>query len=160
MAPNWAIAGEVSTMAVRVMIVDDSVSIRDVLRLDLESLGCDVVAEAENASQALDLFRTVNPDVVTLDVLMPRVGGMDSLDFFRILRKEAPSVPVIIVSVVADPEIRTQFMDGGALEYVLKPFNPKTFQQIRERLMERFPAMRRREITPRRRYAVSDGSGL
>jgi two-component system chemotaxis response regulator CheY len=142
-------------MAIRVLIVDDSVSIRDLLRLDLESIGCRVVAEAENASQALDLFRTIKPDVVTLDVLMPRVGNLDSLGFFRILRKEAPSVPVIIVSVVADPEIRGQFIDGGALEYVVKPFNPRTFQKIKLRLMERFPEMRQPEVIPPRRAAPS-----
>jgi two-component system chemotaxis response regulator CheY len=137
-------------MVIKVLIVDDSVAIRDVLRLDLESIGCEVVAEAENASQALDLFRTVRPDVVTLDVLMPRVGNIDSLGFFRILRNEAPAVPVIIVSVVADPEIRAQFMDGGALEYILKPFSPRTFQQIRQRLMVRFPAMGQPDASPLR----------
>lgn len=132
---------EVSKMAVRVMIVDDSIAIRDILRLDLESIGCQIVAEADNATQALSLFRAVRPDAVTLDVLMPQAGGLDSLGFFRILRKEAPEVPVIVVSVVSDPEIREKFIDEGSLEYIVKPFNHRTFQQLRTRLLERFPTM-------------------
>lgn len=146
-------------MVVKVLIVDDSIAVRDVLRLDLESIGCEVVAEAENALQALDLFRTVKPDVVTLDVLMPRVGNIDSIGFFRILRKEAPTVPVIIVSVVADPEIRTRFMDGGALEYILKPFSPRTFQQIRQRLVDRFPAMGQPDDASTSRHGMAPSSG-
>ncbi|MGH7905354.1 MAG: response regulator transcription factor [Candidatus Binataceae bacterium] len=129
-------------MAVKALIVDDSVSIRDILRLDLESIGCEIVAEAGNAAQALGLFRTVKPDIVTLDILMPRTGGLDSLRLFKILRKQAPAVPIIIVSVVADPEIRAHFMDGGALEYIVKPFNYRTFSRIRQRLQEQFPEMK------------------
>jgi len=146
-------------MVIKVLIIDDSVAVRDVLRLDLEAIGCEVVAEAENAAQALDLFRTVKPDVVTLDILMPRVGNIDSIGFFRILRREAPTVPVIIVSVVADPEIRARFMDGGALEYILKPFSPRTFQQIRRRLIDRFPTMSHQDEVSTSRYGLPPLSG-
>jgi len=61
-------------MPVRVLIIDDSVFVRDVLRHHLECIGCEVVAEAENTAQALDLFRTVAPTLVTLDVAVPRAG--------------------------------------------------------------------------------------
>jgi two-component system, chemotaxis family, chemotaxis protein CheY len=62
-------------MAVRVLMVDDSVFVRDVLRHHLECIGCEVVAEAENTAQALDLYRTVKPSLITLDITIPRTGG-------------------------------------------------------------------------------------
>ena len=69
-------------MSVRVLMVDDSVFVRDVLRHHLECIGCEVVAEAENTLQALDLFRTVAPTLVTLEVAVPHTGGIGALALF------------------------------------------------------------------------------
>ena len=55
-------------MAVRVLVTDGSSAIRDAIRRYLECIGCDIVAEAENAVQALPLFRTVRPEIVTLGI--------------------------------------------------------------------------------------------
>src|SRR5512142_1937833 len=108
-------------MSVRVLMVDDSVLMRDVLRHHFECLGCEVVAEAENTLQALDLFRTVSPSVVTLDVAVPHTGGIGALALFRVMRRENPDVPILVVSAGAFPEIRKAFLHEGALDYVIKP---------------------------------------
>ena len=128
-------------MSVRVLMVDDSVFVRDVLRHHLECIGCEVVAEAENTLQALDLFRTVSPTLVILDVAVPRTGGIGALALFRLMRAENPDVPVLVVSATALPEIRKSFIREGALDYVVKPFDASSFSHVRSRLTQVFPEL-------------------
>jgi len=129
-------------MSVRVLMVDDSVFVRDVLRHHLECIGCEVVAEAENTLQALDLFRTVTPSLVTLDVAVPQTGGIGALALFRIMRRENPGVSILVVSSMAFPEVRKSFLDEGALDYVVKPFDAASFERVCSRLIELFPELR------------------
>jgi two-component system, chemotaxis family, chemotaxis protein CheY len=126
-------------MSIRVLMVDDSIFVRDVLRHHLECIDCEVVAEAENTLQALDLYRTVTPDLVTLDVAVPRTGGIGALGLFRILRSENPDVPILVVSAIAFPEIRKAFLREGALDYVIKPFDSSSFERVCSRLATMFP---------------------
>jgi two-component system chemotaxis response regulator CheY len=128
-------------MAVRVLMVDDSMFVRDVLRHHLECIGCEVVAEAENTLQALDLFRTVAPSLVTLDVAVPQTGGIGALALFRIMRSENPGVRILAVSALAFPEVRKSFLNEGALDYVVKPFNAASFERVCSRLIELFPEL-------------------
>jgi two-component system chemotaxis response regulator CheY len=128
-------------MAVRVLMVDDSVFVRDVLRHHLECIGCEVVAEAENTLSALDLFRTVSPTLVTLDVAVLHTGGIGALALFRIMRSEKPGVPILVVSASAYPEIRKAFLREGALDYVIKPFDSTSFEQVCSRLVGMFPEL-------------------
>jgi two-component system chemotaxis response regulator CheY len=127
-------------MRVRVLIVDDSVFVRDVLRHHLECIGCEVVAEAENTAQALDLFRTVAPSLVILDVAVPQTGGIGALALFRIMRRENREVPVLVVSP-ALPEVRKSFLSEGALDCLVKPLNAASFEQICSRLIGVFPQL-------------------
>ena len=128
-------------MSVRVLMVDDSVFVRDVLRHHLECIGCEVVAEAENTLQAMDLFRTVSPTLVILDAAVTRTGGIGSLALFRLMRAENPDFPVLVVSATALPEIRKSFIKEGALDYVVKPFDASSFSHVRSRLIQAFPEL-------------------
>jgi CheY-like chemotaxis protein len=129
-------------MPVRVLMVDDSVFVRDVLRHHLECIGCAVVAEAENTLQALDLFRTVAPTLVTLDVAVPHTGGIGALALFRIIRSENPGIPILVVSASAYPEIRKALLREGALDYVIKPFDASSFEQVCKNLIKMFPELK------------------
>lgn len=144
-------------MAVRVLMVDDSMFVRDVLRHHLECIGCEVVAEAENTLQALDLFRTVAPTLVTLDVAVPHTGGIGALALFRIMRSENPAIPILVVSASAYPEIRKAFLREGALDYVIKPFDSTSFAQVCNRLVEMFPELRVVDHRPPWPRGASDG---
>ncbi len=128
-------------MSVRVLIVDDSVFTRDVLRQHLECLRCSVIAEAENTQQALDLFHTVNPDLVALDVGVAQTGGIGTMALFRIMRSEAPEMPILAISGFAYPELCKAFMKEGALDYLKTPFNAQGFARVRGRLVEIFPEL-------------------
>jgi len=129
-------------MSVRVLMVDDSVFVRDVLRHHLECIGCEVVAEAENTLQALDLFRTVAPTLVTLEVAVPHTGGIGALALFRIMRSEKPGIPILVVSASAYPEIRKALLREGALDYVIKPFDASSFEQVCKSLIKMFPELK------------------
>jgi len=106
-------------MTVRALVVDDQPVIRDILRLRLERLGC-VVAEAEHAWQALEVFRGFKPHLVTLDIIMPIVADYTALDLLRDIRKTGPDTDVIVISSKANQ--REEFLREGAIEFLVKPF--------------------------------------
>ncbi len=124
-----------------VLIADDSIFVRDLIRHYLDRLGFRVVAEAENPAQALTLFRALKPDFVTLDVVMPPVGGIDALTAFRVMRQAEPRVPILIVSAMQLDETRDLFLGEGALDYLVKPFNKRCFDGVKPRLEALFPTL-------------------
>jgi two-component system, chemotaxis family, chemotaxis protein CheY len=131
-------------VAVRLLIVDDSPFARKVIRHHLESSGCTVVGEAENGAQAVRMFKELHPDLVTLDVMMPVIEGVDSLAAFRAMRKQNPHVAVLVVSAIPFEKTRNTFMEEGALGYMIKPFTKYSFDQIRMRLARVFPEVHQR----------------
>jgi two-component system, chemotaxis family, chemotaxis protein CheY len=124
-----------------VLVVDDSPFARKVISHHLESYGCIIVGEAENGKQAVAMFKELQPDLVTLDVMMPVVEGVDSLIAFREMRKEKPRIAVLVVSAIPFEKTRDTFREEGALGYVLKPFNKYSFDQVRMRLAREFPEL-------------------
>ena len=129
-------------MPVRVLMVDDSLFVRDVLRHHLECIGCQVVAEAENTLQALDLFRNVAPTLIVLDVSVAHTGGIGALALFKMMRREQPGIPILVVSASAYPELRESLLREGALDYVLKPFDASSLAQVCKSLIEMFPELK------------------
>jgi CheY-like chemotaxis protein len=116
-------------MQVRALVVDDQPVIRSNLRLRLTRLGCEV-AEAENAHQALRVFKQSNPQLVTLDILMPIVNGYTSLDLLKDIRQISETTDVVIIS--STTEDREQYLREGAIEFLTKPFD--NFASLARRL--------------------------
>jgi CheY-like chemotaxis protein len=106
-------------MSVRTLIVDDQAVIRGNLRLRFARLGCEV-AEAENALQGLEVFQNFHPHLVTLDIIMPNIGGFTALDLLRQIRATTDATNVIVIS--SKVENREEFLNEGAIEFVAKPF--------------------------------------
>src|SRR4051794_9885901 len=104
---------------VRVLIVDDSAYIRKAVRQMLgRSPFIDVVGAARDGEEALELVEALRPDVVTLDLNMPRLGG---LDFLRRQMARRP-VPVILLSIASESgELVLQALEAGAVDVVRKP---------------------------------------
>jgi two-component system, chemotaxis family, chemotaxis protein CheY len=134
-------------MCVRVLIVDDSAFVRDVLRHHLECMGCEVVAEAENTLQALALFRTVSPSLVILDVAVPQTAGIGAQSMVRIMRSENPMVQVLAMGALAFSEVRKSFVSEGAFDYLIKPLDAQAFNHVRNQLEELFPELSRARLS-------------
>jgi CheY-like chemotaxis protein len=100
-------------------VVDDQPVVRGNLRLRLERLGC-VVAEAEHAAQGLEVFRKFEPNLVTLDLVMPVVNGYTPLALLRDIRRAGGETDVVVIS--SKTQDREEFLREGAIEFLTKPF--------------------------------------
>src|SRR5215472_7886900 len=103
----------------RVLVVDDSAYVRKVIKQMLSrSPFIEVVGVARNAEEALDLTGQLRPDVVTLDLIMPGIGG---IGFIREQMSRTP-VPILIVSIAGESsELVLEALDAGAIDFVQKP---------------------------------------
>ncbi len=104
----------------KVLIADDDPIIRLDLKQMLESLGYDVVAEAEDGQQAVNFAREHKPDVCVLDVKMP---VMDGIDAATILTEELIA-PAILLTAYSDEELIRRANEAGVFGYLVKPFKP------------------------------------
>ncbi|HEX5394618.1 MAG TPA: chemotaxis-specific protein-glutamate methyltransferase CheB [Rhodocyclaceae bacterium] len=103
---------------IRVVIADDSVLARELLRSILESEeGIQVVGEACNGREAVELVHSLKPDILTIDLEMPVMGGMEAIE--EIMASKA--VPILVVSSVADAHNALEAVRRGALDAVAKP---------------------------------------
>ncbi len=108
---------------IRLLIADDHTLVRDGIRLVLNSSPqFSVVAEAENGEQAVELAKKHKPDVVVMDISMPKVNGIDAT---ALIRKDNPATKVVILTVHEDEEYVYQILRAGASGYVLKSAGKK-----------------------------------
>jgi two-component system, NarL family, nitrate/nitrite response regulator NarL len=109
-------------MAPRILLVDDHPLTRDGLAALLAGNGFDVVGEAADGHEAIDLARALQPDVVLLDLSMPGLGGLDALPR---LRTEAPGCEVVVLTASGDEDNLLAAIRGGAAGYLLKTEPPE-----------------------------------
>jgi DNA-binding response OmpR family regulator len=119
----------------RVLIIDDEAPIRLLCRVNLEAEGMEV-SEAADGTSGIEIARRERPDVILLDVMMPRLDGWDVAD--TLLRDESTSeIPIIFLTARAEVRDRARGLDIGGVEYITKPFNPLELAPLIESLMER-----------------------
>jgi CheY-like chemotaxis protein len=128
-------------MSVTALIVDDSAAARQIVSYYLREAGCTVVGEARNALQGLQLFRRHRPNVVTLDLMMPKVFNLDSATLLTAMKHERPEVMVIVVSVVPFEKTREEFLARGVTAYIVKPLDDVSFAPARKKLLQAFPEL-------------------
>jgi len=128
-------------MSVTALVVDDSAAARQITSYFLRAAGCTIAAEAKSALEGLELFRHHRPNVVTLDLLMPRHFNIDSMVLLRTMKRELPEVAVIVVSVIPFEKTRDEFLQHGVIAYVVKPLNDFSFQPVRRKLVQAFPEL-------------------
>lgn len=119
-------------MTKKIMVVDDSRIVQLNLQKILSDTEYEVVACCQNGEDALAMYDKVQPDLVTMDILMP---GMDGLEAARQLLKEHPEAKVLIVSSLAYDDTVNEASDIGACGFVYKPFDK---QQILQALQKAF----------------------
>lgn len=103
----------------RVLIVDDAAFMRMTIRKMLETEGYTVAGEAGNGVEAVQKYMELQPDVVTLDITMPEMNGVDAL---KRIKEFDPKAKVIICSAMGQQAMVAQAIQNGAKDFIVKPF--------------------------------------
>lgn len=104
----------------KILIVDDSKIFRKILRTVLTDNGYEIVGEAGNGQEALEILKTVTPDLVTLDITMPVMDGLEAL---KNIKTSYPSVKVVMVSAAGQKAKVMEALKAGASDFIQKPFD-------------------------------------
>lgn len=104
----------------RIMIVDDAAIMRRNIQLMLERAGHTVVAEAGNGAQAFHEYQVHKPDLVTMDITMPGINGVETV---KNIVAEFPDALIIIISALSSKHLVLQAIKNGAKHYIIKPIS-------------------------------------
>ncbi len=118
------------TSMLKLMIVDDSNVIRNKIRRSIQSERLKLVAIASNGAEALTHFKASQPDVVTMDLTMPHMDGIECIEKLVELN---PKVLILVVSALSDKATGIEALTKGARGFLLKPF---TEAELNDSLME------------------------
>ena len=111
----------------KVLIVDDSAYMRSVIKTALMKEGYEVVGEAGDGESAIDLALDLNPDLITLDNILPDMMGLEIL---KVLTEEGISSKVVMVSAVGQQTMVNKGMELGASDYLVKPFTSEGLIEV------------------------------
>ena len=126
---------------IRTLIVEDSAPTRKIIASRMQTLGCMIVGEAEDPAAGLRAFHELDPQLVTLDLVMPQVNNLSSEALFSIIRKEKPETAVIVISAIKTAA-GASLLARGALAYIEKPF--LDFEQLQKKLEVAFPQLKQK----------------
>ncbi|AEI41119.1 CheY [Paenibacillus mucilaginosus 3016] len=116
----------------KILVVDDSLFMRMILKNVIQELGYEIAAEASNGMEALTKYEEIKPDLVTLDITMPEMDGMTALEE---IRSRDPEAKVIMVSAMGQQALLIRAVSMGASDFIVKPFNK---DRVREALKKAF----------------------
>jgi len=117
----------------RILIVDDSTVMRKNLRTILTSSGHEVVAEACDGKQAFILYTQYKPDLVTMDISMPNMSGVEAVG--EIIKKD-PAAKIIMISALNQKQMVFEALKNGAKHYIVKPIDPTILNGIVNSVLE------------------------
>ena len=103
----------------RLLVVDDALFMRKLIRGVAAEAGWEVVAEAVNGQEAIALYSQHKPDLVTMDLVMPVMGGLEAL---RKIRELDPKAQVVVVTALDQKQALMDSIRDGALDFIVKPF--------------------------------------
>ncbi|CAM3710483.1 response regulator [Mesobacillus zeae] len=103
----------------RILIVDDAKFMRITLSNILKQAGHEIAGEADNGRIAIGLYRELKPDLVTMDITMPEMGGLEAV---KAIREEFPESKIIMCSAMGHQKIIVEAIEAGAKDFIVKPF--------------------------------------
>lgn len=113
-----------------ILLVDDSKFMRKMLSDILKDAGHKISGEAENAMEAVNLYRQLNPDLVTMDIIMPVIDGVDALSALKELIDANSGTKIIMISTMGQKEIIEEYIEAGAKDFIIKPFEPSDVTEV------------------------------
>lgn len=103
----------------RLLVVDDALFMRKLICGVAAEAGWEVVGEAGNGLEALELYDRLRPDLVTMDLVMPEMGGLEAL---RRIRAQDPGARVVVVTALDQKQALMDSIREGAIDFIVKPF--------------------------------------
>ncbi len=119
-------------MAHSVLVCDDAIFMRTMIADILSSAGYEVVGEAETGAQAVQKYRQLKPDLVTMDIVMPDMGGIDAV---REICKTDPDAKILMCSAMGQQALVVEAIQAGAKDFVVKPFQPSRVLEAVQRVL-------------------------
>lgn len=120
-------------MSRKVLIVDDIAYVRRTLSKILTEAHYQVVGEAENGREAIELYQKLKPDFVTMDIVMPEVTGIEAT---RRITKHDKNAQIIMISAMGQESLVMEAINAGAKDYILKPFKKDDILKTLEHVIE------------------------
>ncbi|MGQ9556332.1 MAG: response regulator [Desulfurispora sp.] len=121
-------------MAKRILIVDDAAFMRMMIKNIVVKNGYEVVGEAENGKQAVQMYAELKPDLVTMDITMPEMDGIEGVKAIRALD---PNASIIMCSAMGQQAMVMEAIQAGAKDFIVKPFQQDRLLQAIERVLAR-----------------------
>lgn len=103
----------------KILIVDDAPFVREVLQNLLTKQGYEVIGEAANGAEAIQLASALRPDLILMDIIMPETSGIEAA---RSIQQTHPEIPIVAMSTEESAHIVAQAIEAGCVDYVVKPF--------------------------------------
>ena len=120
-------------MARRILIVDDSNVIRNRISRSSSQMNFEVVGTASNGQEAVDLYRQYRPDIVTMDVTMPKMDGLNCINEIASMDENAN---ILVISALSDKATGIRALQLGARGFIYKPFSDEDLFQALEEMLE------------------------
>ena len=111
----------------KILVVDDALFMRAMLKKLLTEAGFDIAGEAENGRVAVDLYQELKPDLVVMDITMPEMDGLTAL---KKIVKLDPAAKVVMCTALGQERSVMEAMNAGAKDYILKPFNAEKVVEV------------------------------
>jgi len=118
----------------KILIVDDAAFMRMMIKNIITKYGYEVAGEAENGKQAVALYSELRPDLVTMDITMPEMDGIESVKAIRALDQSAN---IIMISAMGQQAMVMDAIQAGARDFIVKPFQQERVMQAIERVLNR-----------------------
>ncbi len=116
----------------RILIVDDSRTSRRILKEIITKAGHEVVGEASDGEDGYLKFKELRPDVVTLDITMPKMDGLEAL---QLIKKEDAAAKIIMITAAGQKEKMMQAIKYGASEFLAKPYEAEEVVALIEKVL-------------------------
>lgn len=120
-------------MKYRVLICDDAEFMRTLLRDTLERADFEVVGEAVNGKEAVEKYKELKPDIVTMDIVMPIKSGIDAT---KEIVNYDPKAKVVMCSALGQEILVMDAIEAGAKDFIVKPFTDETVVSVLRKVLE------------------------
>jgi len=119
----------------KILIVDDALFMRKMLADILVKEGFTICGEAENGKEAVEKYKQLKPDLVTMDIVMPKMEEVDGIAAVKEIMKIDPQAKIVMVSAMGQHALVVEAIQAGAKDFIVKPFQPSRVIEAIKRVL-------------------------